>query len=70
MTAEDILKKISGLEAEEKEKVFLGIMDGFNKEMATNSNFRNKALAAMQGFMAQNMADGQDVNDFKNIMKG
>ncbi|MBE9542476.1 MAG: hypothetical protein IMF01_09165 [Proteobacteria bacterium] len=70
MTAKEILEEISSLEGEEREKVFLGIMDGFNSEMTTNSNFRNKALAAMQGFMAQKVADGQDVGEFKNIMKG
>jgi len=70
MTAEDILKEINGLGAEEREKVFLGIMDGFNTEMTTNGNFRNKALATMQRFMAEKMAEGQDVSDFKNIMKG
>ena len=70
MTAEEIIKEIDGLKGEEREKVFLGIMDGFNTEMATNSNFRNKALAAMQGFMAEKMAEGQDVSEFKNIMKG
>ena len=70
MTAEEIIKEIDGLEGEEKAKVFLGIMDGFNTEMATNSNFRSKALAAMQGFMAEKMAGGQDVSEFKNIMKG
>jgi hypothetical protein len=70
MTAEDILKEIGGLGAEEREKVFLGIMAEFNTEMTTNSNFRDKALANMQRFMAEKLAGGQDVSDFKNIMKG
>ena len=70
MTAEEIIKAIDSLKGEEREKVLLGIMDGFNTEMATNSNFRNKALATMQRFMAEKMADGQDVTDFTNIMKG
>jgi len=69
MTAEEIMKAVDGLGGEEREKVFLGIMDGFNTEMTTNSNFRNKALANMQRFMAEKMASGQDVSDFKNIMK-
>ena len=70
MTAEEIIKEIDELNGEEREKVFLGIMDGFNTEMATNDNFRNKALAVMQGFMAEKMAGGQDISEFKNIMKG
>ena len=70
MTAEEIIKEINSLKGEEREKLFLGIMDGFNTEMATNSNFRNKALTIMQGFMAEKMANGRDISEFKNIMKG
>lgn len=69
MTAEEILRMIRDLPEEEKNKVLMGIMKDFNREMGTNPDFRHHAIDAMHKFMEKRWEGEEDTSEFESIMK-
>lgn len=67
MTAEEIIRLIKELSEPERDKVFLGIMKDFNKEMSRNPGFMHQAAELMHSFMEERQEQGEDVSEFEEI---
>ncbi len=69
MRAEEILKTIRELSQEERDKVLMGIMKDFQKEMVDNPAFMQHATAVMHKYMEKMRGGGMDVSAFEAIAK-
>ncbi|MDH3975330.1 MAG: hypothetical protein OEV42_13700 [Deltaproteobacteria bacterium] len=69
MTAKEIIKAIAQLPAEEKDKLFLAIMEDFEDEMMKSPAFFQQATSIMRQYMEKMRNSGIDVRVFEEIAK-
>ena len=69
MTVEEIINSIRGLSAEERDKLFLAIMEDFKDEMMKSPAFLQHATASMHQYMEKMRNSGFDVSLFEAIAK-
>ena len=69
MTVEEIIRAIRELPAEEKDKLFLAIMEDFKDEMMKSPAFLQHATSIMSQYMEKMRNSGIDVSIFEAIAK-
>lgn len=69
MTVEEIIRAIGELSPEEKDRLFLGIMEDFKDEMMKSPAFLQHATASMHQYMEKMRQSGIDVSIFEAIAK-
>jgi len=69
MTVEKIVKVIRELPTEERDKLFLAIMEDFKDEMIKSPAFLKHATASMEQYMEKMRNSGIDVSLFEAIAK-
>ena len=69
MTVEEIINEIHKLPAEEKDKLFLAIMEDFKDEMMKSPAFLQHATARMGEYMKKMSAGGMDMSIFEALSK-